>query len=181
MTEEVDKGTIIYKQFNKYIPLDDMTGLQWFALEQNYGVSYGDIHKKYKFKKQPKLLDIGDGNIREILEEYIKPYDKSILIYSDPNEQYSGGRNNTKYHIIVKKYYEDTYDGTIINENNLKSGNKYSVQDLEGPSEIVLWKDFTELLEEIPNGGKRKRQLTKTYGLKNKKRKYVKRTKKRTT
>jgi len=153
----VGKGTIIYKQFNKYIPLQEMTGLQWFALEKGYGDSYGSIHKKYQFKKQPKLLDIGNGNIREMLEDHIEPYDVNIVLYSDPNEQYSGGRSNTKYHTIVKKYYEDEYDGTIINEKKLKGSKKYSVEDLEGPSEIVLWKDFTELLEEIPNGGSKRK------------------------
>jgi hypothetical protein len=31
----------------------------------------------------------------------------------------------------------------------LVSGKKYSAEDLEGPSEIVLWKDFDDLLEEV--------------------------------
>ena len=175
MTEIVGKGTIIYKQFNKYTSLEEMNGLQWFALEKGYGESYGEIHKKYKFKRQPKLLDIGDGNIREMLEEQIEPYDKSILIYSDPNEQYSGGRSNTKYHIIVKKYFEEEYDGTIIDAKHLKNSNKYSKEDMEGASEIVLWKDFTELLEELPNGG-RKRKLNKSSKREKCKRKRVKKT-----
>jgi hypothetical protein len=155
MADKIVKGTIVYKQFTKYIPLQDMGGLQWFALENNYGESYGDVHKKYVFKKQPKLLDIGDGNIREMIEEHIKPYDDSIVIYSDPNEQYSGGKSNAKYHNIVKKYFLTNYDGTIIDAKNLKTGQKYSIEDMEGASEIVLWKDFTELLEEIPTGGKK--------------------------
>jgi len=51
----MEKGTIIYKQFHKDTPLDktepkNMSGLQWFALEENYGSSYGDIHKKYIFR-----------------------------------------------------------------------------------------------------------------------------------
>jgi hypothetical protein len=114
-----------------------------------------------------------------MLEEQIEPYDSSILVYSDPNEQYSGGRSNTKYHTIVKKYYEEEYDGTIINMKNLKGSKKYSIEDLEGASEIVLWKDFTELLEELPDGG-RKRKLKNISKREKGKRKRVKRTKRRT-
>ena len=176
MAYKIVKGTIVYKQFAKYIPLQDMGGLQWFALENNYGESYGDIHKKYMFKKQPKLLNIGDGNVREMIEEKIQPYDDSIVVYSDPNEQYSGGRSNAKYHNIIKKYFLAQYDGTIIDEKNLKSGQKYSTTDMEGASEIVIWKDFTELLEELPNGGK-KRKLKNTS--KKSKRKKMKKTKRR--
>uniref|UniRef100_A0A6C0IHZ0 Uncharacterized protein n=1 Tax=viral metagenome TaxID=1070528 RepID=A0A6C0IHZ0_9ZZZZ len=176
MADKIVKGTIIYKQFAKYIPLQDMNGLQWFALENNYGEFYGDIHKKYIFKKQPKLLNIGDGNVREMIEEQIQPYDDSIVVYSDPSEQYSGGRSNTKYHNIVKKYFLSEYDGTIIDEKNLKGGQKYSKEDLDGASEIVIWKDFTELLDELPSGGK-KRKFKNTS--KKSKRKKMKKTKRR--
>ena len=71
--------SIIYKKFAKYIPLNEMKGLQWFALENNYGESYGDIHKKYMFKKQAKLLNIGDGNVREMIEEKIDDVDWQLL------------------------------------------------------------------------------------------------------
>ena len=88
----MEKGSIIYKQFyKKAISLDEMSGLQWFALIKNYGTSYGDIVKTYEFIQTPKLLDIGNGNIREKIEELIVSNEPSILIYSDPNEQYSGG------------------------------------------------------------------------------------------
>ena len=92
-----------------------------------------------------------------MIENHIKDYDDKILFYSDPDEQYSGGKSNSKYHNIVKKYFMDDYDGTIIDENNLKSSYKYSTDDLEGPSEIVLWKDFSILLQEISEGGKKKK------------------------
>jgi len=173
----MEKGTIIYKQFHKDTPLDktepkNMSGLQWFALEENYGSSYGDIHKKYIFKIKPNLLDIGDGNIRESIEETIEPLNDKILFYSDPNEQYSGGESNRKYHNLVKTYFENEYDGTIINEKYLKPSNKYSEEELDGPSEIVLWKDFDKLLEELNPLKKRK-----TKKIKNKKRKTKKRKK----
>lgn len=148
----MEKGYKIYKQFfKKVIPLEEMNGLQWFALTSNYGSSYGEILRTYEFLKKPKLLDIGNGNIREKIEEFILPMDSSILIYSDPDEQYSGGRSNKMYHELVKKYFEKEYDGTIINETQLIPSQKYLVNDLEGPSEIVLWKDFQILLKEIEN------------------------------
>jgi len=156
MSDKITLGTIIYKQFAKYIPLQEMNGLQWFALQKNYGESYGDIHKKYKFIKKPKLLNIGDGNIREIIENHIKDYDDKILFYSDPDEQYSGGKSNAKYHSIVKKYFGEKYDGTIIDENNLKDSDKYLIDDLAGANEIVLWKDYSILLQEISNERKKR-------------------------
>jgi len=143
-------GSKIYKQFFKQIiPLKEMKGLQWFALMENYGTSYGERIQKYEFIKKPKLLDIGNGDIREQIEKVIFPIETSILIYSEPDEQYSGGRSNKMYHELVKKYFGDSFDGTIIDENHLISGEKYSKEDLEGPSEIVLWKDFSVLLREI--------------------------------
>ena len=171
MSDKIKLGTIIYKQFIKYIPLQEMSGLQWFALEQNYGEFYGDIHKKYKFIKEPKLLNIGDGDIREMIENYIKNSDDSILLYSDPNEQYSGGKSNAKYHNIVKKYFGEKYDGTIIDEKNLKNSDKYSLDDLEGANEIVIWKDYPILLEEITNGGKKRKIKNINNKSKNKKNK----------
>jgi len=76
----------------KAIPLNEMNGLQWFALTKNYGTSYGDLVQSYEFIQKPKLLDIGNGNIREKFEELILLYDSSILIYSEPDEQYSMGK-----------------------------------------------------------------------------------------
>lgn len=169
MSYEITLGTFVYKQFVKYIPLQEMSGLQWFALQKNYGESYGNIHKKYKFIKEPKLLNIGDGNIREMIENHIKDYDDEILFYSNPDEQYSGGKSNAKYHNIVKKYFAENYDGTIIDINNLKSSNKYSINDLEGASEIVIWKDYSTLLQEVSEGGKKKRRNNNSKN--NKKRK----------
>ena len=143
------KTSIIYKQFNSFIPLNKMTGLQWFALTKNYGTSYGNIIQAYEFVRVPKLLNIGDGFIREQIEKIIGPKDPSILIYSDPDEQYSGGRSNKIYHELVRQYFGKDYDGTIIDSQNLKASDKYSQEDLEGPSEIVLWKEFDTLLREI--------------------------------
>ena len=157
----------IYKQFmaKHYKPVKQMAGLQWFALEKNYGKSYGPIHKEYKFKKEPKLLDIGDANVRKEIENRISKTVDNIEFqeYRNPNDQYSGGEPNAKYHAIVQKYYGDKYDGTIIDEKNLK-GTEYEVDELAGASEIVLWKEHSDLIAELPTGkigGKRTRKRTK--------------------
>jgi hypothetical protein len=170
MSHEITVGTIIYKQFAKYKSLQEMSGLQWFALKENYSESYGDIHKKYRFIKEPKLLNIGDGAIREMIENHIKDEDGDIIFYSDPDEQYSGGKSNAKYHTIVKKYFGENYDGTIIDENNLQSSSKYSEADLEGANEIVIWKDYSLLLQEVSSGGKKRIPRNKTRSRKNCKR-----------
>jgi hypothetical protein len=168
----------IYKQFHTYLPLDQMTGLQWFALLPNYGEVYGPIHKSYKWIKTPKLLDIGNADIRAMIRDTIRTKDPRIVELSDPDEQYSGGASNKKYHLLVQQYFGDDYDGTIIDENHLQGNDAYSVQDLEGASEVVLWKKYNVLLEEeTKKGGKVKRN--KKSKRNNKKSKKTKRNKKR--
>jgi hypothetical protein len=160
---------IIYKQFRRYKPVNEMRNSQWFALKPGYGTSYGDINKQYRFKKEPKLLDVGNADVRQMIEETIEPHDKSILIYSDPDMQYSGGAANKKYHDLVQQYFGDEYDGTFIDETDLKGNAKYSEDDLSGPSEIVIWKDYDDLLEEIgPSGGKKHRKTHKKRNMKKK-------------
>jgi len=85
--------TIIYKKFHKYKPVSEMSGLQWFALENSYGDgTYGDITKSYRFKREPKLLNIGDADIRVEIEEEIKKTGagQDVINNLDPNTQYSG-------------------------------------------------------------------------------------------
>ena len=75
-----------------------------------------------------------------IEKEIVKDYPEFIKI-SDPNYQYSGGKENYKYHSILKKYFGKEYDGTIIIEDEVDS------EDLEGATEIVLWKNFSKILK----------------------------------
>jgi hypothetical protein len=171
----VEKSYVIYKKFAKYIPLNQMSGLQWFALTKDYGSStYGDIAKEYYFKKTPNLLDIGNANVRSMIKQTIQPFDPLIVEYSDPNNQYSGGVMNKKYHNLVKEYFGNEYDGTIIDETKLQGNNEYLKEDLEGPSEIVLWDNYTDLLDEVKNGG-RKTRTTKRIKRRTKTRKLIKR------
>jgi hypothetical protein len=142
--------SIIYKKFHKYKPIQDFKGHQWFALTDNYGVDvYGAITKSYNFKKPPKLLDIGDADVRIMIEDEIKKKDPNLVKYCHPDEQYSGTTGNKKCHSLIQDIFGQEYDGTIIDIGNLKSNSKYTINDLEGATEIVIWKDYTDLLEEI--------------------------------
>ena len=142
--------SIIYKKFHKYKPIQDFKGHQWFALTDNYGDDvYGAITKSYTFKKPPKLLDIGDADVRIMIEDEIKKKDPNLVKYCHPDEQYSGTTGNKKCHSLIQDIFGQEYDGTIIDIGNLKSNSKYTINDLEGATEIVIWKDYTDLLEEI--------------------------------
>ena len=146
----------MYKRFHKYISLNEMTGLQWFALTKSYGNddTYGKIQKMYQVIREPKLLDIGNADVRTMIRQTIEPYDENIAKDSEPDEQYSGGLDNKKYHLLVQKYFGNEYDGTFIDETQLHGNDDYSVDDLEGPSEVVLWKNVDQLLREVETGGK---------------------------
>ena len=168
----MEKGDFIFKRVTKpkYGSPSKMRELEWFAINEGYGSdeAYGSITKKYKIKKSPRLLDIGNGEIRERIEDEILKVDpdSKILEYSNPDYQYSGGKQNERYHLLVKEYFGDEYDGTIIDEDHLKKGKRYSVEDLEGPSEIVLWRNYIDLLEKETGspkkgGTKRKRKKEK--------------------
>ena len=44
---------------------------------------------------------------------------------------------------MVKKYFSKEYDGTIIIDSEVDS------EELEGPTEIVILKNFTKLLKKV--------------------------------
>ncbi len=138
------KIDIIYKRFqkNKIVNVSDMDGIQWFSLSSDYGAeSYGPVVHTYTLKEKPNLLDIGKMKIRQKIEDYISSFEPDFKEISNPDYQYSGGKSNYKYHSLVKKYFYKEYDGTIIIEDEVDS------EDLEGPTEIVLWKNFSKLLK----------------------------------
>ena len=86
-----------------------------------------------------------------MIENEVQKDDPKMVEYCHPDEQYSGTRANTKYHNILKDIFGEEYDGTIIDQDQLRGNTKYTISDLEGPSEIVIWKDYDHLLEELPN------------------------------
>jgi hypothetical protein len=138
------KIDFIYKRFhkNKVIEVCNMRDIQWFALDSSYGEdSYGPIVYTYAFKETPRLLDIGKLKNREYIEKLISSEFPEFKILSDPDYQYSGGSNNYKYHYYLKKYLGTYFDGTIIIEDEVDDKN------LEGASEIVIWKNFCKLLK----------------------------------
>jgi hypothetical protein len=161
--------------------MNKLNRLQWFALSSNYGKSYGDILKGYTWITYPKLLDIGNGSVRTMIRDTIREKDPTIDYLSNPDEQYSGTKANNKYHSLVQKYFGDKYDGTIIDgtylhgnqyddEGNInKSG--YSAENLEGPSEIVLWHNYSQLLKEITKTIPKKSKSNKSKSKKSKSKK----------
>ena len=146
IAKNINKGNIIYKRFqqNQIIDVSDMKDCKWFALESNYGEDvYGPVIHTYKFKKKPKLIDIGKMKNRNYIENIIIQDVPEFSNYSSADYQYSGGKENYRYHSYVKQYFGGKFEGTIIVEDNVDD------IDLEGPTEIVLWKNFNELIEKI--------------------------------
>jgi hypothetical protein len=143
----------LHKQFHLYQSVEEMDKLQWFALEADYGAesTYGSIHRVYKMKKEPKLLNIGDANIRIMIENRVRETEPYNVPFLHPNDQYAGGQSNKKYHNIVKPFFDQEYDGTIINAKELIGNDIYSEEDLDGATEVVLWHKHQEFLEEQPN------------------------------
>ena len=140
------KNDIVYKRFykNKVVSVSEMNDIQWFALTSNYGEdSYGPIVHTYILKEKPTLLDIGKMAIRKKIEDYIIRFEPEFKNISDPDYQYSGGKSNYKYHSILKKYLHKDYDGTIIIDKEVDS------EELKGPTELVLWKNFSKLLKAV--------------------------------
>lgn len=144
----------LYKQFHtgKYTPVENMQGLQWFALVPNYGdeSSYGNDHRKYKLKEIPKLLDLGNANVRKRIEKRIARENPLHLHFLNPNDQYAGGASNAKYHSIVQQYFGQEYDGTMLDSELIIENDTYKEVDLAGASEVVLWGRHNDLLEEVP-------------------------------
>jgi hypothetical protein len=125
-------------------------GIEWFALDKNYGSSYGDIHKEYSFKKYPKLLDLGKASTRKWIVDKISEKEPSSKIKEliQPYIQYSGGDYNSKLHILLKKHFFDKFDGTINDSNHQSGTDSYRLSDMDGVREITIWKKFTKLLRE---------------------------------
>lgn len=130
---------LLYKQ--TYYPKTSFNDLEWFALEPNYGNSYGTIVNIYHINKSVKLLDIGKNKHRNLLIKLsLKKYpDIDAEYILDPNEQYSGSTSNKTAHVLIKKLIGDYYDGTTIQETNCDPEN-------EGSTEVVLW-NFDKLIK----------------------------------
>lgn len=143
----------LYKRFfqENFKPPSAMSDLEWFALEGGYGSSdtYGPIVKTYEVKKPLTLINLGHGLTREKIIKELSAHEEEIEKYIDPDYQYSGGRYNAKLHALLRIYYGNRYDGTIIDEKDLVSGGRFEASDMEGASEVVLWKNFPKLLRAL--------------------------------
>ena len=113
---------------------------EWFAIEPDYGnQSYGSILDAYELSNNAHLLDLGITKNRNNLIKAVKNNIKLLQKYPNPedildsNEQYSGYRANNLAHRMIMDICGDSFDGTIIDTNNVDD------PELEGPSEICLW------------------------------------------
>ena len=138
-----------YKQFidNAHVrSLEEMEnfrdGIQWFALEPNYGEAYGPISYKYKVIRPPHLIDLGKTRNRQKIIQKLKLKEPNIAFLLNPDEQYSGVKSNKVLHQILKKYYSKYYDGTIIVDPLADEENK-------GPTEVVIWHNHSKFLRKV--------------------------------
>ena len=139
--KKLPKGKLLYKQFFKPRKFGE---IEWYSLEPGYGESYGNYITTYVLKKDLNLLNLGIMSSRNSLVENIinraeNESDKeAIKFLIDPDEQYSGGSSNRLLHKLIQDY--TYFDGTYINEKEVDD------EDLEGPSEVVLFGDQTQLI-----------------------------------
>ena len=144
-------GAHLYKRFaaGRELSLTSMKekgGVQWFALDSEYGVeSYGPIVYTYVVKKQPRLINVGSDVIRKKLRKTAEDGEgRSLHKEFNANEQWSGGAGNLVFTKLVRKYFGREYDGTIVVD-----GNPATDDDNEGATEITLWRRFSEILRKM--------------------------------
>lgn len=115
------------------------SGSTWFAFTPAYGSNdtYGPIVTTYKVIKDSVLLNLGSMAAREML----RTAHPQLEVLLDPDEQYAGGSGNKKLHKQLRTLYDGEYAGTYINSD----GPTHLHEDLDGPSEIVLWDLFAVL------------------------------------
>lgn len=141
-----------------------MNGLVWFSPIAGYGsdITYGPIVTSYRLKKSVRLLNLGQARVRnatqKILEQRgLKRTDLAQLF--DPDNQYSGAEGNKKLHTLLLRQFGTDLDGTIIistlepndyiNDNNFPKKIYVNDEDLEGATEIVLWKNHADFLKRL--------------------------------
>lgn len=141
------EGCFVYKRFNKGCVLSpsEMSGsqkVQWFALTAEYGQDfYGPIVHTYVFNRMPRL-NVGSNEVRTKLRSTAEAGEgKSLAREFSADEQWSGGAGNFVFTDLVRKYFYEKYDGTIVVDDSDATD-----EDNKGPTEIVLWKNFSDIL-----------------------------------
>lgn len=149
------KGRKLYRASDMTRPVNKFNKITWYALTPNYG-SYGNITETYVLRKDVYLLNLGRYKARLLTLECI-PTEKQgdYENYIDPDIQYSGGRANKIVHENIMKYFNSDkrhrnkqINGTYINEQNVDD------DDLEGPTEVVLFGPQEKLVKHIPRKSK---------------------------
>lgn len=117
--------------------------VQWFALTAEYGqASYGPIVHTYVINRIPRLINVGSNEIRNKLRSTAEAGEgKSLTREFSADEQWSGGVGNFVFTDLVRKYFYEEYDGTIVVDDSDATD-----EDNKGPTEIVLWKNFSGIL-----------------------------------
>lgn len=145
-------GAIIYKRFKmgETRSLDQMGSrgsIEWFALTSDYGVeSYGPIVHSYVIRDRPRLINVGLDSVRARLRERAELGEGTRLDFSS-NQQWSGGKANFEFCNLVRKYFQDEYDGTIIHSG--QPSLCATDEENEGATEIVIWKDHSRILSPV--------------------------------
>jgi len=100
----------------------------WFATIPNYGLNYGDIHRRYRTTRPLRLLDISTMEMRKVIADELGV----SILRIHPNDQYSGDEGNLDVHKVLEPLLQ-TYslDGTIIEDCRTD-------ELCEGPTEVVL-------------------------------------------
>ena len=126
------KGKVLYRQAHTLVEASKKQMLReefvWFALVPNYGVFYGDIHRRYKLTRPLRLLDISTMAMRQVIALQL-----GVSLFSiNPNDQYEGDRGNLLAHQVFEPLLQAYgLDGTIIEDARAD-------EECQGPTEVVL-------------------------------------------
>lgn len=147
------KRFLTHKQVKSLADMESSGQMHWFALTSKYGIdSYGPIVHTYEIKETPRLINVGSNAIRTQLRNKAeagegKPLGKEF----NPDQQWSGGKGNLIFSLLVWKYFHEEYDGTIVVSEHPDTGDDHPATDEDnyGATEIVLWKDYTRFLRSV--------------------------------
>lgn len=124
---------MLYRQTHqKQHLIQEHRNVVWFSPVKNYAASYGCFIGTFVVLRDLHLLDLGNSRTRkEIVEQF--PLLNDMM---DPNYQYSGSCRNRLVHEKLYQLFNNDYDGTFIDSENVTD------EQLEGATEVVLWGDI---------------------------------------
>jgi hypothetical protein len=131
--------TLHRRSFKTTAICDFLVKPMWFALTLGYGTdeTYGPMKTSYLTRKTLRLINLGSVEARKAINNS----HPRLVNLMDPDMQYSGGKANANAHKALQEIYQNVYDGTFINSEDINIH-----EDLEGATEIVLWGPKSTLL-----------------------------------